>query len=140
MLQLTVNVKQLGKRKDAIQSKLITLEQIPFTTAELIKEVVVSEVNEFHNRLEESKLIRYLTVNDIQIKSIEGKVSLGLDYNKNLVETNEAVHNALQSFEDGIFRIFIGENELTSLNEAIALTDNDKLTFIRLTMLAGRMW
>ncbi|MBQ3915895.1 MAG: hypothetical protein II690_04830, partial [Ruminococcus sp.] len=51
-----------------------------------------------------------------------------------------AVNNAIQAFEDGLYRIFQGENELEGLDTAIDINANDELTFIRLTMLTGRMW
>lgn len=44
------------------------------------------------------------------------------------------------AFKDGLFRIFLNDNELSSLEENINLQENDKLTFIRLTMLSGRIW
>lgn len=49
----------------------------------------------------------------------------------------KAVENTLQCFEDGIFRVFAGENELTALKETIPWTDDTVFTFIRLTMLSG---
>ena len=39
-----------------------------------------------------------------------------------------------------LIRIFLNDNELSSLEEKINLQENDKLTFIRLTMLSGRIW
>ena len=44
------------------------------------------------------------------------------------------------AFNDGLFRIFLNDNELSSLEEKINLQENDELTFIRLTMLSGRIW
>ena len=35
---------------------------------------------------------------------------------------------------------FLNDNELSSLEEKINLQENEKLTFIRLTMLSGRIW
>ena len=52
----------------------------------------------------------------------------------------QAVENALQSFEDGIYRIFLNDRPLERLDEGIRIMDEDSLTFVRLTMLAGRMW
>lgn len=37
------------------------------------------------------------------------------------------------------YRIFLNDNELSSLEKKINLQENDKLTFIRLTMLSGRI-
>ena len=43
-------------------------------------------------------------------------------------------------FQDGLFRVFLGDTELTELDEKLELQEGDTVTFIRLTMLAGRMW
>ena len=43
-------------------------------------------------------------------------------------------------FQDGLFRVFLGDTELTELDEQLELQEGDTVTFIRLTMLAGRMW
>jgi len=50
-----------------------------------------------------------------------------------------AVQNALTSFEDGLFRIFINDNEIEP-DLPIVLRDEDEICFLRLTMLAGRIW
>ncbi len=45
-----------------------------------------------------------------------------------------------QCFEDGIFRIYLGTEELKKPEDLISLEEDSELTFIRLTMLSGRMW
>ena len=50
------------------------------------------------------------------------------------------MNHAIQSFEDGIYRIFLDDRALEQLEEKILLTEGSSLTFVRLTMLAGRMW
>lgn len=47
---------------------------------------------------------------------------------------------AMLGFQDGLFRVFLGDTELTELDEKLELQEGDTVTFIRLTMLAGRMW
>ncbi|MDY2651448.1 MAG: hypothetical protein SOV79_02450 [Eisenbergiella porci] len=51
-----------------------------------------------------------------------------------------AVKNACQCFEDGIAVIFLEGKRLETLEERIALREDSELTFVRMTMLAGRMW
>ncbi|MFR9236606.1 MAG: hypothetical protein ACLVLH_28055 [Eisenbergiella massiliensis] len=48
--------------------------------------------------------------------------------------------NACQCFEDGIAVIFLEGKRLETLEERIALREDSELTFVRMTMLAGRMW
>ena len=52
----------------------------------------------------------------------------------------EAIVNALQSYEDGIFRIFMDDTEAGDLSSPIQLKEESTLTFIRLAMLSGRLW
>lgn len=50
------------------------------------------------------------------------------------------MQTALQAFDDGLFRAFVGETELESREQEIKIGENSEITFIRLTMLAGRIW
>lgn len=139
-MNLSVNVKQLGKRKNVIESKKFSIDPVPSTTAELIIAIVIRQVQEYNERLEQSDLLKYLTEEEIKKKSVSGKISFQVNYNGMADNAQKAVYNALQSFEDGIFRVFLNDRELESLNDAICLKEEDTLTFIRLTMLAGRIW
>lgn len=47
---------------------------------------------------------------------------------------------ALLAYKDGIYRVFIGDEEVKELNESLNIKEGDILTFIRLTMLSGGMW
>ena len=47
---------------------------------------------------------------------------------------------SVQGFEDGLFRVFLGDRELENLDEKVEFAEGNEITFIRLTMLAGRMW
>lgn len=139
-MNLSVNVKQLGKRKNVIENKKFSVDPVPSTTAELIIAIVIRQVQEYNERLEQSDLLKYLTEEEIKKKSVSGKISFQVNYNGMAANAQKAVYNALQSFEDGIFRVFLNDRELESLNDAICLKEEDTLTFIRLTMLAGRIW
>ena len=68
------------------------------------------------------------------------KVEIGIKYSHVLDLSIEAVKTAIQGFEDGLFRVFRGMDELTELDREEKFNEGDEITFIRLTMLAGRMW
>ena len=36
--------------------------------------------------------------------------------------------------------IFINDSDVGEIDDAVSLSENDTVTFIRLVMLAGRMW
>ena len=141
-MKIFVNVKQLGKRRNAVEDKEVLLDPVPGTVTELIVAIVIRQVEEYNERLEQNDLLKYLTDEEIKDRATTGKVSFEFNYNYNGLpaDTEKAVRNALQSFEDGIFRVFLNEEELESSDQIIDLKEEDKLTFIRLTMLAGRMW
>lgn len=139
-MKIFVNVKQLGKRRNAVEDKEVLLDPVPGTVAELIVAIVIRQVEEYNERLEQNDLLKYLTDEEIKDRATTGKVSFEFNYNGLPADTEKAVCNALQSFEDGIFRVFLNEEELESPDQIIDLKEEDKLTFIRLTMLAGRMW
>ncbi len=85
-------------------------------------------------------LVPFLTESEISDQSTAGKIGFGRIYSDKKADSKKAVETALQGFEDGLFRIIIGDVEATELDEPLTIHENDILTFIRLTFLAGRLW
>ena len=56
------------------------------------------------------------------------------------IEKNTIDFPVTQSYEDGIFRIFMDDTETGDLSSPIQLKEESTLTFIRLAMLSGRLW
>lgn len=139
-MKVFVNVKQIGKRKNKIDKKKYEISEKITTVKELLTEFVTINVNEFNNGFTENDVVPYLTDEKINDLSDAGKISFGVDYNGQKQDLEKAVENALQSYEDGIYRVFINDKEVEGIESEINLKENDELTFVRLTMLAGRMW
>ena len=118
-----IQVKQVGKRKCSIEKMPIDFPTPPASVQELIEAVVCWQVKEYNERLQQSEMLKYLTC----------------DNGRPAAET-EAIINALQSYEDGIFRIFLDDAELGELSSSVQLKEESTLTFIRLAMLSGRLW
>ncbi|MCC8153973.1 MAG: hypothetical protein LIP01_07025 [Tannerellaceae bacterium] len=137
---LFIRLKQLGKRKDVIREKPFKLDTTPSTVQELITAIVRKQVAEFNDCPEENTFLTYLTNQQITDQAEAGKVGFGLHYNQKKADVTEATTHAILSFEDGLYRIFLNEQELIRKEQSIQLADGDRLTFIGLTMLAGRMW
>ena len=135
-----MNIKQVGKRKNSVQEVCYQLASEPETVEELIRGVVEVCVREYNSRLEASELIRVMTEEELDARAETGKIGFGVNYGERRAETEPAVKNALQSFEDGIYRIFLNDRPLERLDEPLHILEEDRLTFVRLTMLAGRMW
>ena len=139
-MKVFVNVKQFGKTKNKIYNNKYQISDKITTVKELLTEFVTINVNEFNNGFTENDIVPYLTDEKINDLSDAGKISFGVDYNGQKQDLEKAVENALQSYEDGIYRIFVNDNEVGEIDCEINLKENDELTFVRLTMLAGRMW
>ncbi len=139
-MKIFVNVKQIGKRKNKIDKKKYEISEKITTVKELLTEFVTINVNEFNNGFTENDIVPYLTDEKINDLSDAGKISFGVDYNEQKQDLEKAIENALQSYEDGIYRVFVNDEEMGEIDCEINLKENDELTFIRLTMLAGRMW
>ncbi|MDR2704908.1 MAG: hypothetical protein LBC02_03930, partial [Planctomycetaceae bacterium] len=77
---------------------------------------------------------------ELEIVAESGKVGFDAKYNDKKQDIDKAVAAVLLAFEDGLFRVFCDDNELTNLDNIISFANGNTLTFIRLTMLAGCSW
>lgn len=69
-----------------------------------------------------------------------GKIGFGALYNHNKVNPIIAKENAILAFEDGLYTIFYGNDQLEVLENELDLSEQKSITFIRLTFLAGSHW
>ncbi|BBM46072.1 hypothetical protein [Leptotrichia trevisanii] len=139
-MKVFVNVKQIGKKKNKIDRKEYEISGEIKTVKELLTEFVTINVKKFNEGLIEEDVVPYLTDEKISDLSDAGKISFGVDYNGKKQDLEKAIENALQSYEDGIYRVFVNDEEVGEIESEIELKEKDELTFVRLTMLAGRMW
>lgn len=139
-MKLYAHVKQAGSRKNYITNEEIILDSAPSSLRALIEDIVTKNVNDFNMKLKKEKLVEYLTNEDINNKLVAGKVSFGEIHNRTEENLKKAIEVALLAYEDGIYRVFIGDKEAGGLDDALEIKDGEVITFIKLTMLAGRMW
>lgn len=139
-MKVLVNMKKLGSRKNSITQIPYELEKEPHTVKELITQMVTLCVGDYNAHMESQELLKNLSLANMEDQAAAGKISFGVNYGEECADEESAVANALQCFEDGIYRIFCGTEQLQKLEDTIALTEGCELTFVRLTMLAGRMW
>ncbi len=135
---LTLQLKRLGKKK--IHLLEFEIEKQPQTLKELIEECVKSEVKRYNEKREEIKLMSFLSPKDIQEQSETGKIGFGDLENRELAQVDEAIANALLAFEDGLYVVFVDDEEIKSFEQSIALKPDSVIAFIRLTFLTGTYW
>lgn len=134
---IQVRMKKLGKqRANSLAPVPFVLESRPQTTLDLIAALTALGVKDYNARKDEGQLLPYLTREEIAGQAERGKIAFGLRNGEDADES-AAIQNAIQCFEDGIYRIFAGETELTALNDEIPQANDTVFTFIRLTMLSG---
>lgn len=139
---MTVNVmiKDPSRLHKQVKAHPVELSATPHTLRELIALCVEACVAAYRKRAEESLNPTPLTDEEYAGMEAIGKFAFGVHYNDREIDRSKAVANALQAVEDGIVRIFHGEEELTELDAPLTLPEGAPLTFIRLTFLTGRMW
>lgn len=139
-MNIKVNIKQLGKKKNKIAGVDFPLSCNPKTVRELIRECVRTCVSRYIERAEKSDTPDPLTSEQIADMSEIGKIAFGINYGEKLPNKVKAVETAYRAYEDGIFRVFIGENEAGEIDSPVNIDEGSEVTFIRLVMLSGRMW
>ncbi|WP_264554020.1 hypothetical protein [Flavobacterium sp. N2038] len=144
-MNLSISVKQLGKKNPLLQEKSIALalENPVITTQKLIESIVDHQVQLFRSssfEFEDEDKIHLPKENYLPILTDTGKVGFGALYNHNKVDLAKAQENAIQAFEDGLYAVFYGDDQLETLTEEIDLSQNKPITFVRLTFLAGSYW
>lgn len=144
-MNLTISVRQLGKKHPLLQEKSIALviENPVISTRTLIELVVDYQVQLFNSssfEFDDEDKIHRPKENYLPLLTDTGKVGFGALYNHNKVDLAVAQENAILAFEDGMYAVFYGDDELENLSQEINLEENKTLTFIRLTFLAGSYW
>jgi len=144
-MNISISVRQLGKKHPILQEKSISLDtSAPVVTVRTFIELIVKhQVGLFHSasfEWEDQDTIHLPKENYLPILTDTGKVGFGAVYNHNKVDIPKAQENAVVAFEDGLYALFQGDDQLESLTEEIDLCQNKSITFIRLTFLAGSYW
>jgi hypothetical protein len=140
---LTISGKALGSRRPLFADWSLPIAPEMrvdggVTLRKLIERVVREQVRAFKSRQADNQILRALTSRQIEAAAEKGKVTMG-ESDVGVQEVNEdaAVANAWQAFEDGIYLVVIDDVEQKQLDGQLYLNEESRVTFLRLTMLAG---
>lgn len=140
-MTISINIRQFGKKRNTINAVSFVLPKQPNTVRDLITSVVMVCVAAYNERVRKGEtVIRPMTQENLSDMETVGKLAFGVNYGGKEANEATAISTALQGFEDGLYRVFHGQTELTTLDEAISLSEKADLTFIRLTMLTGSIF
>ncbi len=137
---MKVNVKRLGKRKNSIEVIDMQLAKSPSTIRDLIEETVKFCVNRFLENCSNQEVLKALSLQEIHDKASTGKITFGVLNGEVQPKEDEAIKSALEAFLDGIVVIFIDGIQQQKLSDPVEINDATEVTFVRLTMLTGRLW
>ena len=137
-MKLSINIKGLSRKKVIHQEEIEIINEIS-TTKDLIRELVKINVEKFNKKIDDKDILSIMTNEYIAEAARAGKIGDEVHGDKK-VNLEKALDTAYLSFEDGLYCIFINNKQSEKLDDSLNLKDGDIITFIRLTMLAGRMW
>ncbi|WP_437222593.1 hypothetical protein SH661x_002853 [Planctomicrobium sp. SH661] len=108
------------------------------TLRDIITRIVREQVQAFRRRQEDRQGLKVLTSRQIADAAETGRITLG-ESEVGLQPVNEeaAIGSALQAFEDGLFLVVIDEVEYKELDRQVPILEDSRITFLRLTLLAG---
>lgn len=148
-MKLLFEHKKPGRRRRSIEPVLLDLNSKPATVGSLIEETVRSCVEAYNAKavnapgreeLDADSLHSVIGSQSIEDLAETGRIAFGMVYTDKIQDPEKAVANALQCYDDGLFRIFLNGKPLGGKDDSIQLNECDLLTVVRLTMLAGRLW
>ncbi len=139
-IQIFVALKHMGNVTKKVKEYPIILGNTPRTFRELIQESVKFCVEAYKARANNAKDPMPLTEGQFNGMQELGKFAFGVHYNEKSIDETKAIETAINAVTDGLVRVFKGNDEITDLDTEIEITEGDTFTFVRLTMLSGRMW
>jgi hypothetical protein len=139
--KLTISGKVMGKTRPTFTDWELTLPQdiepADLSLRSLLTHLVRAEVSAFETRQSQRRLLRILSPEQIQLGLEQGKVESGGSELDQKVEVDKAIEVALQAFEDGLYFVFIDDEQIEGLDAIAPLTSNSQLLFLRLVPLVG---
>ncbi len=137
-IKIYVSMKNIGSRR--VKKSPFILKATPSTYRELIEESVRSCIAAYRERAIASKNPAPLTDEEYKEMSEIGKLAFGIHYNDAEIDEVKAIAAAIEAVSDGIVRVFKDDEEMLNLDDPLKINGGDVFTFIKLTMLSGRMW
>jgi len=139
-IQIYVALKHMGNVTKKVKEYPFVLGRTPHTFRELIEESVKSCISAYKARATNAKNPTPLTDEQFDGMREVGRFAFGVHYNENEIDEAKAIETAIDAVTDGLVRVFKGNDEMTNLDTEIEIAGGEVFTFVRLTMLSGRMW
>lgn len=139
-IQIYVALKHIGNVTKKVKEYPLVLVRTPRTFRELIEESVKSCLLAYRERTNNAKKPSPITDEQFDGMREIGKFAFGVHYNENETDEYGAIQTAIEAVQDGLVRVFRGNDEMIDLDAEIEVSEGDVFTFVQLAMLSGRMW
>ena len=146
-MKILFEQKKPGRLKQTIKPMVVdidlknhTVDGLITSTVKRFVEIYNDSFSQTPEEFDNDTQHAVISSRDISDLAEAGRVAFGIVFGGKPVVEEEAIINALQCYEDGLFRIFLNGTQLGRGKEYIDIKEGDTVTIVRLTMLAGRMW
>jgi hypothetical protein len=134
---LTISGKVMGKSQPTFSHWQVSIPEAETTLEHLLTQIVRAEVEGFRDRQQQRRLTRILSPTEIEWGVTQGKVESGGSDLAQTVDLQGAIATALQAFSDGLYLVFIDDQQQAELTGLVRIRPNSELIFLRLVPLVG---
>lgn len=131
-MEIYIIKKKLGSRKELGRNP-VEIDETANTLGTLLYILTQKGLTEAQTLKENYAL----SDSDIAAQAEEGRIRFAENYGENHDTIAKAMERTKQAYDDGLFRVFINDEEVTEWNAPITLCQGTEVIFLRLTMLTG---
>jgi len=127
-MKLSINIKGLSRKKVIHQEEIEIVNEIS-TTKDLIKELVTINVEKFNKKIDDKDILSIMTNEYIAEAARSGKIGDEVHGDKK-ANLEKALDTAYLAFEDGLYCIFVNDEQTEKLEDNLALKDGDEFIVV----------
>jgi hypothetical protein len=137
MTTLNISGKVIGKSQPVFADWKLSIPEGETSLEDLLVQIVRSEVEEFQERQNQRRLTKILSAKEIELDATRGKIESGGSDLQQDVNIEEVIDTAIQAFKDGLYLVFIDDEQKEDLQASVRIRSNSELLFLRLIPLVG---
>ena len=104
---------------------------------ELLEIIIREELEVFRRRQDERRLLQVLTPEQIEVGSTRGRIISGGSDLDQESDPDQAVAVAIEAFSDGLYYVFVDNEQIETLDQQVTISPQSTLLFLRLVPLVG---
>lgn len=133
---MIVEARVVGRPRE-IADQTVPVVPGEHTLRDVIEALVAAELAAFAERQREQSLLRVLTPADLARGVDTGRYAAEPRAAQQAPPLSVAMARAVEAFEDGLYFVFVGDDQVESLDARITVEPDTRLRLVRLVALAG---